>query len=354
MKKRAVALFSGGLDSILAAKLIMEQGVEVVGLHIKTGFHSEDVRERLGLIRDKKELPIYRAAEQINLPLVEVDISDQYCEIIENPKYGYGKYANPCIDCKIKFFKTANKFMEREGFDFVVSGDVLKQRPMSQNLQALQIIEKEAGLEGLIVRPLSAKLLPPTIPEQKGWIDREKLLDIYGRGRKKQLELAKKFGLTYIPQPAGGCILTMEEVGKKVFDLLEHNEWNCETAKLVPVGRHFRLPTGAKVIVARNKEEANYLKQFKDRYWLFKPTTKGTVALLLKETEPNKEEMKITADLVSRYSKREPKEVEVIRWNQILTKVVGEPIEDELIGQLRLRTTLKLSLIHISEPTRPY
>jgi len=338
MKKKAVALFSGGLDSVLAAKLIMDQGVEVVGLHIKTGFHSEDVKERLGLIEDKNELPLYKAARQIDLPLVEVDISDQYCEIIQNPKYGYGKHANPCIDCKIKFFKTAKEFIERGGFDFVVSGDVLKQRPMSQNLQALKIIEKEAGLEGLIVRPLSAKLLSPTIPEREGWIDREKLLGIYGRGRKKQLELAKTLGLNYIPQPAGGCLLTMEEVAEKIFDLLERNEWNCETAKLVPVGRHFRLPSGVKVIVARNKAEADYLKQFKDKYWLFKPKGRGTVALLLKEEKPTEEERQLTANLVARYSKREPKEVEIIKGNQILGKVLGEPIEDQLIGQLRLRT----------------
>jgi hypothetical protein len=133
---------------------------------------------------------------------------------------------------------------------------------MSQNLPTLRLIEKEAGLEGLVLRPLSAKLLPPTIPEQKGWVDREKLYDISGRGRDRQLDLAKKFGLKYIPQPAGGCLLTMEEIGKRVFDQLEHKEWNCEIAKLVPVGRHFRLPTGVKVIVARNKEEVNYLKKF--------------------------------------------------------------------------------------------
>jgi len=339
-KRRAVALFSGGLDSILAAKLVMEQGIEVVGLHIKTGFHSEDVKERLGLIKDKKELPIYRAAEQINLPLVEIDISKNYCGIIEKPKYGYGKNANPCIDCKITFLKAAKEYMEKEGFDFVITGDVVNQRPMSQNLPALKLIEKEAGLEGLVLRPLSAKLLPPTIPEQKGWVDREKLLDISGRGRNKQLELAKRFGLIYIPQPAGGCLLTMEEVGKKVFDQLEHKEWDCDIASLVPVGRHFRLSSGVKVIVARNKEEVKYLSKYQNRWFLFKPTTKGTVALLLKETTPTEEEIQTVANLVARYSKREPKEVLVIKKGQILRKVIGKPIDDELIGQLRLKPTL--------------
>ncbi|MEO2153680.1 MAG: hypothetical protein ABGX24_04595 [Aquificota bacterium] len=335
-KKRAVALFSGGLDSILAAKLIMNQGIEVVGLHIKTGFHSEDVKERLGLIEDKENLPIYRAAKEINLPLVEVDISSDYCEVIANPKYGYGKNANPCIDCKIKFLQTAKQFMEKEGFDFVITGDVVGQRPMSQNLPTLRLIEKEAGLEGLVVRPLSAKLLPPTIPEIKGWIDREKLLDIKGRGRDRQLQLAKEFGLTYIPQPAGGCLLTMEEIGKKIFDQLNRRQWDCDIATLIPIGRHFRLPSGVKVIVARNKEEVFYLRKFQHRWYLFKPTTKGTVALLLKETPPTEEEKKLVAGLVARYSKNQPKEVEIFHKNRKLETVEGIPLKQEEIEKLRI------------------
>jgi len=335
-KRKAVALFSGGLDSILAAKIVQEQGIDIVGLHIKTGFHSEDVKERLGILKGEDN-PVHKAAKSINLPLVELDISNTYCEIIEKPKYGYGKNANPCIDCKIKFLKTAKEFMEKEGFDFIVTGEVVNQRPMSQNLPTLRLIEKEAGVEGLVLRPLSAKLLPPSIPEQKGWVDREKLYDISGRGRDRQLELAKQFGLKYIPQPAGGCLLTMEEIGKRVFDQLEHKEWNCEIAKLVPVGRHFRLPSGSKVIVARNKEEVNYLKRFSSKWYLFKPTSKGTVALLLKEAPPTEEELKLTAGLVARYSKRQPKEVEVVKGNQTVTKLIGYPLEEELIRQLKLK-----------------
>jgi len=310
----------------------------LVGLHIKTGFHSEDVKERLGILKDE-ENPLYRAAEQINLPLVEIDISNFYCGIIENPKYGYGKNANPCIDCKIAFLKAAKEYMEREGFDFIVTGEVVNQRPMSQNLPTLRLIEKEAGVEGLVLRPLSAKLLPPTIPEQKGWVDREKLLDISGRGRDRQLRLAKEFGLKYIPQPSGGCLLTMEEVGRRVFDQLTHREWDCDIAKLVPIGRHFRLPSGAKVIVARNRDEVNYLKQFQNRWYLFKPTTKGTVALLLKESPPTDGEAQMVADLVARYSKREPKEVEIIRDGEVLRKIIGKPLDEELIRQLRLKAS---------------
>ncbi len=339
-KKRAVALFSGGLDSILAAKLVKDQGVDVVGLHIKTGFHSEDVKERLGLLKEE-ENPIRKAARQIDLPLVELDISSSYCGVIENPKYGYGKNANPCIDCKIAFLKAAKEYMEREGFDFIITGEVVNQRPMSQNLPTLRLIEKEAGVEDLVLRPLSAKLLPPTIPEREGWVDREKLLDISGRGRDRQLQLAKELGLEYVPQPSGGCLLTMEEVSRRVFDQLSHKEWDCDIAKLVPIGRHFRLPSGVKVIVARNRDEVNYLKKFQNRWYLFKPTTKGTVALLLKEEPPTDEETQLVAGLVARYSKREPKEVEVIRKGEVLRKIIGTPLEEGLIRQLRLKATQK-------------
>jgi len=338
MKRRAVALFSGGLDSILAAKLVERQGIEVVGLHIKTGFHSEDVKERLGILEKN---PVRELADRINLPLIEVDISENYCDVIKNPKYGYGKNANPCIDCKIKFLRTAKEVMEKEGFDFVVTGDVLNQRPMSQHLSALKLIEREAGLEGLVLRPLSAKLLPPTVPEERGWVDREKLLDIRGRGRKRQLELAKELGLDYIPQPSGGCLLTMEEIAKRVFDHLEKGELNCDTAKLVPVGRHFRLPSGKKLIVARNKEESKYLSNFSDKYLLLKPVGKGATALLLSESEPQEEELKLAADIVARYSKREPKEILLIQKGRTLRKIIGNPLDEVLIGQLKLKERLK-------------
>jgi hypothetical protein len=333
-KKRAVALFSGGLDSILAVKLLQEQGIEVVGLHVKTGFHSHEVKERLGILERN---PVREIAQEIGLPLVEVDISDTYYEIIKAPQYGYGKNANPCIDCKIRFLKTAKEFMEKEGFDFIATGEVVNQRPMSQNLPTLRLIEREAGVEGWVVRPLSAKLLPPSIPEQKGWVDREKLLDISGRGRNRQLELAQRFGLKTIPQPSGGCLLTMEEIAHRIFDQLKNDRWDRDIADLIPIGRHFRLPGGAKVIVARNREEGLYLRRYQNRWYLFKPTSKGATALLLKETPPGEEEIKLTAGLVARYSKNQPKEVEIIHRGQILRKIIGEPLEEELIRQLKLK-----------------
>jgi tRNA U34 2-thiouridine synthase MnmA/TrmU len=339
-KKRAIVLFSGGLDSILAAELVRRQGVEVVGLHVKTGFFSEDVKERLGLIKPE-ETPARRAAKSINLPLIEVDISKDYCEVIESPRYGYGKNANPCVDCKIRFFRAAKELMDSEGFDFVVSGEVLNQRPKSQRIDTMRVIEKESGLEGLIVRPLSAKLLPPSIPELKGWVDREKFLDIKGKNRERQLELAKELGLTYVPQPSGGCLLTMEEIGKRIFDQLEHGEWNCEVARLVPIGRHFRLPSGVKVVVARNREEAEFLKKNTAGWYLLKPKGKGTVALLLKRETPSEEELNLAAGLVARYSKNTEREVEIIKNTQRVGSLRAKPLSEELIGQLRLKDKSK-------------
>jgi tRNA U34 2-thiouridine synthase MnmA/TrmU len=335
-KRKALALFSGGLDSILAAELVRRQGVDVVGLHIKTGFFSEDVKERLSLI-SSEETPARRAAKSINLPLIEVDISESYCDVVANPKYGYGKNANPCVDCKIRFFKTAKEVMEKEGFDFLITGEVLNQRPKSQRFDTIRVIEKESNLEGLVVRPLSAKLLPLSIPEIEGWVDRERFLDIKGKSRERQLLLARELGLDYIPQPSGGCLLTMEEIGKRVFDQLEHNEWNCGIAKLVPIGRHFRLPSGVKVIVARNREEAEFLKRFSEDWYLLKPMGKGTVALLLKREKPSEEELRLASSLVARYSKNTEKDVVVLRGGSALGVVKAKPLSEELIGQLRLK-----------------
>jgi len=304
MKKvKAIALFSGGLDSILAVELIRRQGIEVQALYIKTGFNSEDIKVRLKL-KNIEEIKAVATARKLGIPIITVDISDRYCKIIENPQYGYGKNANPCIDCRIEFLKVAKEFIDKGEFDFIITGEVVYQRPMTQKPSTMLFIDKKAGVKGLVLRPLSAKLLPITIPEKEGWVDREKLLDIKGRGRKRQIQLAKEFGLEEIPQPAGGCLLTDPQIAQRVFDQLEHKEWDCEIASLIPIGRHFRLPTGAKLIISRNEYEANYLMRFKDRWYVYKPTIKGPVGLLLKEKEtpPTSEEQKYIEKILLRYS----------------------------------------------------
>ena len=244
MKKKikAIILFSGGLDSILAAKILQEQGIELLGITFKSYFFNGDQAKK--------------AAKEIGLPLEALDFSKEHLKMVKNPKYGYGKAMNPCIDCHILMLKIAKKMMKKQGgMRFVVTGDVLGERPMSQNKKALELIEKESGLKGYLLRPLSAKLLEPTIPEKLDWVDREKLSDIRGRSRKKQLALAKKYKIKEYPTPAGGCLLTDLEFGKRLKELLEIcPKCGGNDIELLKLGRHF-WESNVKIIVGRNEEE---------------------------------------------------------------------------------------------------
>ncbi len=337
-KVRAVALLSGGLDSSLAVRLVQEQGVEVKALHFYTGFCITEHKRRLGLTKEDGRQyvnPALKAAAQLGVPLEIIDISEDYYRIVLNPKFGYGKNVNPCIDCRIFMLQKAKEIMEKEGYHFVITGEVLYQRPMSQTPERLKLIEKEAGLEGYILRPLSAKVLPPTIPEIKGWVDREKLLGIKGRSRKVQIELAKKFGLEY-EQPAGGCCyLTDENYAfrfKEAFAVEGHI--TRDDLVLFSVGRHIRLPSGVKLIVARNEGEVNFLKGFKSRYnHAYRKDGKGTFALI--KGTPPEEELQIIADIIARYSKREECDIEMVIDGKTFV-LRGIPAEDEFIEQFKI------------------
>ncbi len=338
MRVRAVALLSGGLDSSLAIRLLQDQGVEIKAIHFYTGFCITEHKRRLGLKREDGSPyvnPALKAAAQLQVPLEIVDISQEYFDIILNPKYGYGKNVNPCVDCRIFMFKKAKEIMEREGYHFLVTGEVLGQRPMSQTFERLMLIEKEAGLEGYVLRPLSAKLLPETIPEKLGWVDRSKLLDIKGRSRKRQIALAQKYGLEY-EQPAGGCCyLTDENYASRFKEALQHEGLiTRDDLILFAVGRHLRLPSGVKLIIARNEGEVRFLKGFRNRYnYAYRKDGKGTFALI--KGSPKEEDLKLIADIVARYSKNQPCEVtislegkEVCLW--------GEPVEEGLIESLKI------------------
>lgn len=243
---KALALFSGGLDSLLAIKIIKDLGIDVLALHFNMGF---------GARRDKSELLKQRLA-QVEVELKIVDIRKQFFEeVLFQPKFGYGKYFNPCIDCHANMFSHALSMLESEGASFVISGEVLGQRPKSQRAEALGQVEQLCGAEGLILRPMSAKLLPPTIPEQKGWIDREKLLDIHGRGRERQLKLIKEYGMQYYENPGGGCLLTETSIANKIKDIQSHREVVFEDMELVKFGRYMILPNGGRCVIARNAEE---------------------------------------------------------------------------------------------------
>ncbi|KUK18951.1 MAG: tRNA 4-thiouridine(8) synthase ThiI [Synergistetes bacterium] len=244
---KAVVLLSGGLDSILATKLLQREGIEVYPLFCSSIFWGEK--------------SAIEAAKELNLNLKIIDVSEKIWNIVKNPKYGRGKGVNPCIDCKIMMLKEAKKYMEEIGAKFIATGEVLGERPMSQRKDAMSIIAKESGLNELLIRPLSAKLLPPTIPEKEGWIKRENLLDLKGRSRKKQLELVKEWGINFFPSPAGGCLLTDPVFSKRVKDLLKHNlNAGLHDAELLKYGRHFRLSESVKLVVGRNKEENEILE----------------------------------------------------------------------------------------------
>ncbi len=246
---RALALVSGGLDSLLAAKLVKNLGVDVIGIHFVLPFQK------------RKNVEI----EGINV--VEVKIGLDYLDILRHPKYGFGSALNPCIDCKIFLLKKARELMKKYNADFIVMGDVLGQRPMTQNLKAMKIIEKESGLEGLILRPLTAKNLPPTVPEEKGWVDRSKLYDIRGRSRRRQIQLAKELGIENYEQPAGGCRLTQKEYGEKLKRRLELEEKIGQITEndisLLSVGRHFFNDSW--LVVGRNEEENKKLLKLSRR-----------------------------------------------------------------------------------------
>ncbi len=271
---KAVALLSGGLDSALALKIILDQGIDVIPINFVTPFCLCDSRKK-GC--KKKALLI---AKQLDIELKILNISEEYLEIVKNPKYGYGSNLNPCIDCRILIFKKAKEFMKDIGASFIVTGEVLGQRPMSQNKKAMEIIEKESGLEGFIVRPLCAKLFPPSLPEKSGWVNRQKLLDISGRSRKKQFELVKEYNITDYTCPAGGCLLTDPYFSLVIKDLLDSNMLKIENINLIKHGRYFITGNSFKLIVGRNEEENHILKNLaKEEDLIIEPEVKGPVAV---------------------------------------------------------------------------
>ncbi len=298
---RAISLFSGGLDSMLAIKLIKEQGIDVTALYIKTGFGgTKDVTDEL-----KKRAKMAGADFKI------VDVREEYIQdILFNPVYGYGKNFNPCIDCHGYMFKIAKALMPEIGASFLVTGEVVGQRPMSQRTEALAQVSKLAGDrdDKLILRPLSAKLLEPTTPEIEGWVDREKLLDISGRNRERQLQMAKDFGWDDYESPGGGCLLTEPVFSEKLRDFIAHEEFGVEDIDLLKFGRHFRLPEGAKLVVGRHHEDNEALKAIKNSDYI--PVTlplAGPFSLLYKNASAS--DKKLAAKIAITYAKSSPDEI---------------------------------------------
>ena len=253
---KAIALLSGGLDSTLAARVVMEQGVGLEALNFMTLFCTCTHRGATCLASQK-------AVETLGIPLKVMNVSEEYLRVVKHPKHGYGRNMNPCIDCRIFMLQKAKARMEESGASFIVTGEVLGQRPMSQRRDAMRLIEKEAGLEGFILRPLSAQVLPVTVPEEEGWIDREKLLKIQGRSRKPQIDLAEQYGVHDYPCPAGGCLLTDPGFAKRIKDLMDHDiDFSTNDVHLLKIGRHFRFSDRVKLVVGRNEEENQKIQTF--------------------------------------------------------------------------------------------
>ena len=255
MKRKALALLSGGLDSTLAVKMMLDMGIDVEALNFTSPFCT-----CTGKNSGCKSEAV-RVAQEFDIPIKVVHKGLDYLEIVRNPRHGYGKGLNPCVDCRIYLLRKAKEQMLESGADFIITGEVLGQRPMSQRRDTLRVIERESGLEGLLLRPLSAQHFEPTIPEQEGWVDRDKLLAIKGRSRKEQFQLADELDVTNYPCPAGGCLLTELSFVPKVRDIFDHcDELNLRDFRMLKIGRHFRLARRTKVIIGRDEGDNNLLE----------------------------------------------------------------------------------------------
>jgi len=292
---KAVSLFSGGLDSQLAVCLVKNQEIEVIGINFATPFFGANSCT-------------YKAAEHLGIELHVVDIGEEYItSVLKNPVYGYGKNFNPCIDCHAFMLKKAGMFMHEIGASFLISGEVVGQRPMSQNKSALNAVDKLSGFKGLIVRPLSAKLLTPTIPEEKGWIDRNKLMDISGRSRKRQMEMAEEYGITEYPSPAGGCLLTEKKFASRLERILAvQSKPQPKEMELLKLGRHFYLAENILLIVGRKHAENIKLEKLAlPEDYLLKVTDRpGPLGLLRtwNSNEPIEAFLEYASAIVARYS----------------------------------------------------
>jgi tRNA U34 2-thiouridine synthase MnmA/TrmU len=286
---KALCVFSGGLDSMLAAELIRDQGIDVLALFFETPFFTSG----------KASV----SAESMGLPFKVVDITKRHLEIVKNPKNGYGGNMNPCIDCHALMFRVAGEMLKEEGADFVITGEVLGQRPMSQNRASLMMVSNESGLNRLLLRPLSAKLLPVTIPETRGWVNREKLENIQGRSRKPQMTLAEELGIKEYPSPAGGCLLTDKIFSRRLKDLfLSDNRVEIIDIELLKIGRHFKISPDAKLIVGRNKKENENLRSLvTNKDLLFSAMeVPGPTALL--KADQNDSYLQVAAEVAASYS----------------------------------------------------
>jgi len=330
MRRKAVALFSGGLDSTLAIKVVLDQGIEVVALNFMSPFCR---CQRGGCSQGLKE-----RANNLGVEFKSIYLGDEYLQIVRKPEHGYGKNLNPCIDCRIIKFRKAKLVMKEIKASFLISGEVLGQRPMSQHRQALGLIEKEAEVEDLVLRPLSAKLFEPTLAEREGWVKREALLDISGRTRKPQIKLASQLGIKDYACPAGGCLLTDSTFSKRLKDVFEHDQYDIDSVELLKIGRHFRISPDYKLILGRNEAENNRLANClrkQDLYFEPKdlPGPSG-----LGRGRASRQTKQLSSSIVARYTATDkPVDILVRNGSQAEEEIFSvEPAEEERIKSLMI------------------
>ncbi len=292
-KYRCFALFSGGLDSMLSVLHMSELGYEVVPVFFKSLFFGPE--------------NALKAAEQIDYKLIVHDISEKHLEMLKNPRYGFGKNMNPCIDCHGLMFREAAQLMEQYKIDFIISGEVLGQRPMSQRHDALNAVGKLSKVKDLLVRPLSQKLLTDTLPIREGWVKKEDMLDIQDRGRYRQMELAEKYKITFYQNPGGGCLLTDAGYSRRLRDLMDHDMMEMKFIEFLKFGRHFRISDNLKIIVGRNENDNDALTSLAvDEIVLQAKYFPGPSGILNSMIQPTEEEIKIAASLLLRYCNKAP------------------------------------------------
>ncbi len=322
---KALSLLSGGLDSILAARVVIEQGIEIIGLCFVTPFFGPESARK--------------AAQQLGIRLIEHDFTEEYFVMMQNPRYGFGGNMNPCIDCHGLMLKTAHDLLEKNGASFLITGEVLGERPMSQTRGGLNAVLKLAQDRDLILRPLSAKLLEPTRAEREGWVDREKLYNFSGRGRKRQEELARAFGIKEYPQPAGGCLLTEPNYSKRLKELLNHEGYSRPDIELLQYGRHYRIGPKIKLVVGRNKADNELLlKMANPEDHVIRPEhpVKGPVGLL--RGRAGDSEMLLARMVVARYSDAGigslvPVNI-YVNGKKLKTEMTTKPAEHEVQGMM--------------------
>ena len=331
---KAIALYSGGLDSTLAILVAMRQGIEVTAVTFLTHFGC-DISDKSSCSKDP-----FTAAAQFGFEVKLCHLADQFMEIVKKPKFGHGKNMNPCIDCRILMLREAKVLMAMRGADFIITGEVLGQRTMSQRRDTFPKIDREAGLAGYIVRPLSARLLKPTIPEQAGIIDRERLCAFNGRSRKPQMALAREFGLTVYPAPAGGCLLTDPIYSCRLRELLEFTpDPQLKDIQLLRAGRQFRIPRSGKVIVGRHEEDNKMIDSLVDSsdylLWVDGHGSPLTVA----SGTMTENALGIAASICARYSDaRALPAVDVsVRKNGACFTMQVSPASDEVLNKYMIR-----------------